>query len=303
MNTRVYPLRTSSNLWKIKLYSKHICNEECKVAYIEDPISDDLSILFIVDNPQYDKELETCNYHNILNQSSIRLDYFDKNNPKTIDGDLLYTDQIVIPDKKISVNITFPLRESKKILIETNDPLGFSLKEIIFRIQQIYRWIYKREEETCTENDYIIINQCKCLEINRKEFILKGKDKKDKNDKKDEKEEDICPICLDEIDEKEGVYTECDHLFHIKCLSNWIDQKETCPTCRTNLYKCDYNSTYCTYTNYRCKVIPKEYRGVITQRNETDGIFKIYGYDKEDLILKSMIYNNLTKTLSLEIIG
>ena len=302
-NTRIYPLRTSSNIWKIKLYSKHVCNEDCKLAYIEEPISDDSSIMFIVDNPDYNEENKSCNFIHTLNHSSVRIDQFDKNNPKTTDGDLLFVDQIVIPDKKINLEISFPIKTPKKILIETNEELGFSLRDIIYQIQQVYRWIYKREEETCSEKDYPIIKECECLRDDRKSVIIgKGKEKG-----KEEKEKgDICPICLEgkrEEKEEKDIITECEHFFHVNCLTEWLDQKETCPTCRANLYKCECNGTYYIYTNYRCKIIPRELRGFIVNRNETDGIFQIYGHDKEDLVLRSMTYNSITKTLFLEVFG
>ena len=152
-NTRIYPLRTSSNLWKIKLYSKHICNDDCKISYYEEPISDDSSIMFIVDNPGYDHDTKTCKYSYTLNHSSVKIDCFNKNDPKTIDGEMMFENQIVIPDRKINVNLSFPLKYTKNILIETDNDLGFSLNEIIYKIQQIYRWIYKREEETCSEKE------------------------------------------------------------------------------------------------------------------------------------------------------
>lgn len=304
-NTRIYPLRTSSNVWKIKLYSKHICNDDCKLSFVEEPISNDSSIMFIVDNPDYNYNTKTCKYNQTLNHSSVRIDSFSKTNPNTIDGEMLFENQIVIPDRKINVHIDFPLKCPKNILIETEDELGFSLKEIVYKIQQIYRWIYKREEETCSEKEYVIINQCTCLQINRKDFILnKGISRGNGNDIS---VEETCPVCLvkfEENDKEEILLTKCDHSFHKECLSRWLEQKENCPICRSSLYECNQcNGSYVNYHNYKCKVIPKEIRGIITNRNDTDGMFGIHSYDKEDLFMKSMTYHRLTKTLYPEVVG
>ena len=55
-------------------------------------------------------------------------------------------------------------------------------------------------------------------------------------------------------------------------------------------------------TQYNGKVIPKNIRG-ISNRNHSDGMFGIYGYDFEDLFIDEMIYNRTTKILSPKIFG
>ena len=52
----------------------------------------------------------------------------------------------------------------------------------------------------------------------------------------DQKNEDnACPICLDEIGEKNNCITECGHKFCLKCLSTALREKNTCPMCRKKL--------------------------------------------------------------------
>jgi len=50
-----------------------------------------------------------------------------------------------------------------------------------------------------------------------------------------EKEIDSCPICLEEIGEKNNCITECGHKFCLKCLSISLQGKNTCPMCRAEL--------------------------------------------------------------------
>ena len=45
-----------------------------------------------------------------------------------------------------------------------------------------------------------------------------------------------CVICCDSsIEEDEAVKTNCNHIFHKKCITTWFAVKSTCPFCRTEL--------------------------------------------------------------------
>lgn len=41
-----------------------------------------------------------------------------------------------------------------------------------------------------------------------------------------------CNICMESRESDVKVATECGHVFHDKCVSPWIQQNATCPTCR-----------------------------------------------------------------------
>jgi ElaB/YqjD/DUF883 family membrane-anchored ribosome-binding protein len=41
-----------------------------------------------------------------------------------------------------------------------------------------------------------------------------------------------CSICLEKISDS-IVITKCEHVFHEKCLTTWLDKYLTCPLCRT----------------------------------------------------------------------
>ena len=55
----------------------------------------------------------------------------------------------------------------------------------------------------------------------------------------------VCSICHDDILLKSdddilfniniGHKLPCDHIFHYKCIKKWIEKKETCPYCRTEI--------------------------------------------------------------------
>lgn len=45
-----------------------------------------------------------------------------------------------------------------------------------------------------------------------------------------------CPICFDNIKENELINeTPCGHIYHNKCLSNWLKNKNSCPKCRAKV--------------------------------------------------------------------
>ena len=49
------------------------------------------------------------------------------------------------------------------------------------------------------------------------------------------KEIEMCPICLDDIGDKNSCNTECGHKFCLKCLYTALRVKNTCPMCRKKL--------------------------------------------------------------------
>lgn len=316
-NSRIYPLRTSSDLWKIKLYSKHICNDMCKLAYTQEYTNDDSIVFNIIENPDY-KEGK-CKYSMKLNPSSIQLYEFNKQDPYTIDGELLFFNNIVIPDKKIYLNISFPLKKSKNIIITSDNDLGFSLASLINKIKNVYKWIYQQEENTCSIKKFNIIDQCdQCTfsiqeeEVQEEENIQNIQTIKNKNiinsleDYNTENiDEEKCSICL-EILAKHNYpkKTPCNHLYHKDCINQWINNnKNTCPLCRKKLFICKNNcNNGIVYKEYIGKVIPKELRGILN-RNMTDGMFGIYGYDFEDLFIDEMVYNKITKILYPKVFG
>jgi hypothetical protein len=72
------------------------------------------------------------------------------------------------------------------------------------------------------------------LERNRIFFTLLEKNSHEYTD-------DCCSICLFNYSDVEQqaqqvIKTNCNHAFHLKCLSNWVNQnKQTCPICRNSM--------------------------------------------------------------------
>jgi hypothetical protein len=55
------------------------------------------------------------------------------------------------------------------------------------------------------------------------------------------------------------------------------------------------------YYQFTGVVIPLENRGTMLNRNCTNGIFGIYGYDLDDLLLNDMYYDRVKKKLFINI--
>ncbi len=269
----------------------------CKLAYLHEYTENNSIVFTLIENPDY-KEGK-CQYNMKLNPSSIQLSEFEKQDPYTIDGELLFFNNIVIPDTTININLSFPLEESKNILITSDNDLGFSLSDVINKIKKVYKWIYKKEENTCSIKKFNIINQCNCT-FNSIDNITNSLVDYNENNENNEKQ---CSICLDKIGSITSKKTCCNHLYHKDCIYEWINNnKNTCPLCRNKLFVCNECNNGLIYSEYIGKIIPKNLRG-ISNRNKTDGIFKIYGYDFEDLFVDEMLYNSVTKTLYPKIFG
>ena len=52
----------------------------------------------------------------------------------------------------------------------------------------------------------------------------------------EDRKDDKCAICLDIFDSDSKVcLLNCGHVFHKDCIKNWVNIKNTCPTCRVTI--------------------------------------------------------------------
>lgn len=286
---RIYPIRTTRNNWNIKLYSEHKCSENCDIIMEID--ENDSEQLIIKHNPTFidgkcefsDKTIQTC----------IRIFSFNKNNPFGEYGKLYNPNEKVIPDNSFTISIFFPLSHVFEIKISSEN--GFTLSELIYSIKILYEHIYREEERTSTPQIYNLKKSCSSCGIND---LSKYIDEIKEEDKLDE-----CSICYsDYLDDLDGCKLKCNHVFHNSCINKWIVNSKTCPICRYNIFmcnKCDGKGVI--YYQFTGVVIPLEHRGHILNRNRTNGMFGIYGFDFEDLLLTNMYYDRLKKKLFINI--
>lgn len=287
MIVRKYPIRTSRDNWEVKFYSKHICSEKCAEITTNIPNTN----IYIVQK-KIDFIANKCPNYEKIQLSSVKISEFNINEPKSINGELLNTNDIIIPDSRIRIVFGFPLSIPLEAVITANDLNGFTLKNILQSIKTIYDYIYKEEERTASINTYKLTKICSdCMESDFSKYLINC----------DKVENIECSICCDNTN-TEYISLKCEHKFHKKCILEWLNNGSNCPLCRENIKECKLcNGTFVIYYDYVGKVIPIEHRGILLNRNVTDGKFGIYAYDFNDLLLKSINYNRKHKIATLNL--
>lgn len=288
---RNYPIRFNRNSWRINFFSRHVCGENiCK--HISVPYSDSVPIFIQIPNPEYVDE--KCPQMNSIERSYIQLKSFNKEKGQISHGRLLEkSNEIVIPDRTISVIIDFPVSNIAEAVITSRDENGFTLRDILGYIKHIYRYIYMEEERTANSLNYTLSKFCeRCISRDSKHESITLCDPP---------VEEECSICCENFASDSCGHLKCGHTFHRKCIEDWLDYSSNCPLCRQNSLSCQMcNGTYIVYYDYTGVVIPVNQRGLLMLRNHTDGTFGIGNYDFEDLILKSLEYNRVGKRLYLD---
>jgi hypothetical protein len=288
--TRIYPIRTTRQHWNIPLFNYHICSEECSIIEVQYE-----NLILNINNPDYKIDDKKCGNSDKIESTVVNISKFDINNPRGLFGPLYDPDMIIIPDTIFHLSITFPLFNGVDISIRSPTSKGLTLKELIFSIKKLYEFIYQEEERTAIPDTYHLKKDCeKCVNTSILDYVKEIV--KSENDLE-------CSICYSNFVESEKLgELSCKHIYHKHCISEWLlnSPHKNCPLCRQYVYICsECNGSGCIYYDFSGTVIPIEHRGIITNRNTTNGIFGIYGYDFEDLLLKKMIYNRISKKLSI----
>lgn len=288
--SRNYPIRTTRNNWSIKFYSNHKCDENCNI--IMEICDNDSDQIIIKNNPSYSNG--KCEYYNQIIKTSIRISLFNKNIPYGILGKLINPYNIVIPDNSFTVSIMYPLSNIFNVKISSEN--SFSLVEIIYSIKLLYEYIYNEEERTSTPQIYNLKKICSSCGLNDlSEYV---------DEINDEEKTNECTICYDNYldDVHVACKLKCKHIFHNLCINNWIKKSKTCPLCRYNIFMCEKcQGTGIIYYQFEGVVIPLENRNPLLNRNYTNGIFGIFGFDIDDLILNEMYYDRITKKLIINV--
>lgn len=285
MNYKFYPIRFSRKSWNIPIISEHKCNELCNKEVIMNIIDDNIVIL-VVENIENNS---VCKKINTINTTNIHISSYDKK----INSESLYNiDTVIIPDGKINLEISYPLIRPKNINLKSKN--GFTLRKLLDLVKKEYIKVYQEEEETASKILYHLQKPCdNCIDLTEVVNI----------EEKDYEENENCSICLTTMNNEKVINLNCSHIFHTNCINKWIKaNNNSCPMCRSSVWTCkDCNNTKIINFDYEGSVIPIDYRGNFLNRNPTDGVYGIYGYDLEDLYIYKLYYNREKKRLHLTI--
>ena len=293
---RIYPIRTSRRKWEIKLYKYHLCNESCNIKFELD--DDNPEQIIITRNPEYADG--KCEKYNNIERVYMQLSKFNAEDARIGDSGILCDpDNIVIPDNSFVIHLYFPLSHIVEINI-SSETTGFTLRELIKYIKNLYEFIYEEEERTSTPRIYQLKKYCySCSEKD----ILKYVNNYQRTEEDMDNEE--CSICFNEYDTSTKVSKlRCNHVYHNDCIKKWFETSGTCPMCRNNVFDCkNCDGTGIINYEFTGTVIPLNERGLNLNRNPTNGVFGIYDYDLDDLIIESLNYDRIKKILYMNIIS
>jgi hypothetical protein len=286
-----YPIRFTRRRWNIPLFCTHKCDENCNILIVTNNNNE----YILIENPEYSDG--KCNFYNILSDTYIKISSFDINTPMGNSGPLYNADTKVITDNSFVLSIYFPLSNVFEIVISSQSPDsdGFTLKELLYSLRNLYELIYEGENETSTPQVYDLKKICtSCGNKDLTKYVL------------DVSTSDIleeCSICYDNFKEnKDPLKLKCNHIYHKSCIKTWLEQNGTCPICRNNVFEClNCNGSGIIYYNFIGNVIPLEHRGLLLNRNQSNGIFGIYNWDLEDLIIDKLSYDRKKKRLHMSV--
>jgi hypothetical protein len=287
--THVYPLRKTALAWRIPIMTIHTCDESCLYKFSKIDIEDEC---YIVQKENGKYKNGKCNKYGKKISAFIQLKFFDIKK-LIVDNEPLYNPhEIVISDTVIDIIVRFPLKNPVQISLFAPSKNGFTRAKLIDGLKKIYEFIYKEEERTATPIIYEYREDC--INCKNKDIVDFLKNKKLNQD-------ELCSICYFK-ENLNGVSLPCEHNFHKDCILSWLKENNTCPLCRKHVISCQSCNGLCFISHTEQNVvIPVEYRGNFRNRNTTDGIFGIWGYDFEDLYLKQLFYDKKRKILDIYI--
>ncbi len=282
-----YPIRMSRPSWDIKLSSKHECGAPCLYECVQ-ILNDDMSVDIVL-QMRSSVVNGRCPCSGKVIRSQTIIDTFDEHNPRCVDGPLMYSGDIVVPDQRIKVRLTYPLRYPYEAVLTSPTADGFTLASLLSGVQQCYRDVYAQEERTAPHQTFHLSKMCMdCMAWNANKKIEPCSPKCG----------DECSICVSAMDSG-AARTKCGHVFHANCLLEWMDHGLNCPICRTPLHECNQcNGTYVVYFDYTGAVVPLEHRQLL--RNTTHGQYGIHTLYLEDITVSTIHYDRINKVVTVE---
>jgi len=249
------------------------------------------AVFSVQSNPDFNDG--QCSRVNTLTPALIHLQSYDISSPCGHMGMLFRPDYIVIPDYEFTIKFTFPMENMCTLRINKNSET--SVRELLHMIKTGYEHIYDEEEETSNTNTFVINKLCEaCNEKTLYEFI-------DIIPSIELPDDQQCAICYrDYLEDPLAAKLSCGHIFHTDCVKSWIvkGNGKGCPLCRSKIRNCRTCEGRCYVESHEeFVVLPVEHRDAYMSRNRTDGMYGIFDYDFENLVIEELEYNSRNKML------
>lgn len=282
-----YPIRASRPSWDVRLYSSHVCNNSCRYECIQ-ILNDDMSVDLVLQRKPNLVD-NRCPSSGKAVRSHVSLNTFDPTNPNCIDGPLLYSTEVIVPDTSVTIHLDHPLARPYEKVVTAPTPQGFRLVDLLTHIRDCYRHVYSEEERTAPAQTFQLTKPCiDCLVWKENKKVNPCSPKSG----------DECSICCAPM-ETGAARTRCGHVFHSNCLLEWMDEALTCPMCRAPLRNCvECNGTFIVRFEETAAERPRAYREIL--RNTTQGTHGIHSFYLDDLAIHALHYDRISKRLTVK---
>ena len=101
--------------------------------------------------------------------------------------------------------------------------------------------------------------------------------------------DEICSICLNNFNNK--ISTTCLHFFCKECIRKWLLKNNTCPMCRSNINKLNFNNQSLYFIPIIQNSITK-YTNIININIEYDRYIEITFASIDELLLQIKVVND-----------
>ena len=218
----------------------------------------------------------------------VPLSTYDVLHPVGLTGNVFRADNIVIRDTEIEIYLSFPFFRPVIAAARTDNPAGFTVRELLLLTLQTYKRAYEIEEETAPVRTWEYTRECdQCTDDRALDVAPVVSIQQD------------CSICYLDMHSSPAVQLPCGHAFHRPCIQTWLDTSENpkCPLCRGPIVHCDIcNDQRTVVEQYEGWILPPWLRES-EFRPSTDGMYGICMFDLDDIMVTGFTYTRISRQL------
>lgn len=216
--------------------------------------------------------------------------------------DIINADELVNVPNSFDVVLNFPFDIPSFFHVELQEPA--TVQKLFELVSSIYYSMYQLENDETPwipeSFGYIELEkkECEdCIHIRNLSVFLETEI--------DETDDVQCSICYNSFSTTSKSYRlTCQHRFHHDCIKTWLKQSNTCPLCRSTVICCEHCDGLgfiltddSTEEKIQELIDMRDHDPFPLMRPTTMGQYRIHSLDFEDLVVKHLIYDRLTRHL------